>query len=322
MKKTKYTFLVLLTVLLFSCGGGSSSSASQNSGEIISTELYTGLIFPNDNPWNQDISQSPIDPNSDTYINSLGKNGYIHADFGTWWDGAPNGQPYVVVSGNQPKVPVKFDYTRESDPGPYPIPADAPIQGGPNGAGDRHVIVVDKDNGLLYEMYAAYPDGNGGWKAAAGAVFDLKSNKLRPAGHTTADAAGLPIYPALVKYDEVMVKKEITHALRFTANLTRNAYIHPARHAAGNSTDSSLPPMGMRVRLKANYDISSYPESVQVILRGLKKYGMILADNGTSWMISGAPNDNWNVYELHTIKQVPGSAFEVVKMGEVQYVQY
>lgn len=310
--------------LLFSCGDGSSTSASQNGsyGGVISTELYTGTIFPKDNPWNQDISNAPLDPDSDIYINSLGRNGNMHAAFGTWWDGAPNGQPYVVVSKNQPKVPVKFEYVRDSDPGPYPIPPDAPIQGGPDGTGDRHVIIVDKDNGLLYEMYAAYPDGKGGWTAVSGAIFDLKSNAQRPLGYTSADAAGLPIFPALVKYDEVMVKKEITHALRFTANRTRNAYVFPATHGASTSIDPSLPPMGMRVRLKADYDISSYPESVQVILRGLKKYGMILADNGVSWMISGEPNDNWDDNELHTIKQVPGSAFEVVKMGEVHYVKY
>ena len=325
MKKIKNTLVVLTMGLLFSCGGGSSTSTSQ-AAQVIQedsfNEAYSGSIFPKDNPWNQDISNSPLDPNSDTYINSLGRNGYMHADFGTWWDGAPNGQPYVIVSGNQTKVPVTFEYKRDSDPGPYPIPANAPIQGGPGGTGDRHVIVVDKDNGLLYEMYAAYPDGKGGWKAISGAIFDLKTNAVRPAGYTSADAAGLPIFPALVKYEEVVVKKEITHALRFTANRTRHAYVFPATHGAGVSTDPSLPPMGMRVRLKANYNISSYPESVQVILRGLKKYGMILADNGTSWMISGAPDDRWNDNELHTIKQVPGSAFEVVKMGEVQYVKY
>nr|BDT27811.1 hypothetical protein BHI3_12770 [Bacteriovorax sp. HI3] len=309
MKKT--IILFIFSGILASCVGDSGSTGGETT--ILST--YTERPFPSDNPWNQDISKEPVDPNSDVYINSLGRTATMHPDFGTWWDGAPNGQPFIVVTGNQKKVPVTFEYARESDPGPYPIPADAPIQGGPNGSGDRHVIVVDKDNNLLYELYRAFPDGKGGWTAVSGAVFDLSSNKMRPAGHTSADAAGLPIYPGLVRYDEVMVKGEINHAIRFTANRTRHAYVYPARHAAGSSNDPSLPPMGMRVRLKANYDISSYPESVQVILRALKKYGMILADNGASWMISGEPSDNWNDQELHTIKQVPGSAFEVVKMG-------
>ncbi len=322
MKKSKYIFLVALSIILSSCEGGPNGSTDGTYSGGTGSYTDTNRAFPADNPWNQDISNDPVDPNSDTYITSLGKNGYMHADFGTWWDGAPNGQPYVMVPGNQPKVPVTFSYARESDPGPYPIPADAPIQGGPNGTGDRHVIVIDRDNGILYEMYRAFPNGDGSWRAEAGAKFNLNSNEMRPAGHTSADAAGLPIYPGLVRYEEVMIKKEINHAIRFTANKTRNAYVYPARHAAGSSTDASLPPMGMRVRLKANYNISNYPESVQVILRALKKYGMILADNGTSWMISGAPNDDWNDYELHTIKQVPGSAFEVVKMGEVTRVQY
>lgn len=323
MKKTKYTFLVLLMGLLFSCGEGSSTSASQGGSGIISTELYAGKIFPEDNPWNQDISNAPLDPDSDTYITSLGRTGVLHPAFGTWWDGAPNGQPFIVVSGNQPKVPMSFYYTRDSEPGPYPIPLNAPIQGGANSDGDRHVIVIDKDNGLLYELYGAYPDNStGGWKAISGAIFDLKTNALRPKGYTSADAAGLPIYPGLVKYDEVMVKKEITHAIRFTANRTRKGYVYPARHSAGYSHDASLPPMGMRVRLKANYDISSYSETVQVILRAMKKYGMILADNGVSWQFSGEPNDNWNDNDLHTLKQVPGSAFEVVKMGEVEIQAY
>jgi hypothetical protein len=310
----KLFLMMLITTVISSCGGDNNSSNSEYS----SNQSFLERPFPADNPWNQDISQEPVDPNSDTYINSLGRYSYVHPDFGTWWNGAPLGQPYVVVSGNQERVPVQFDFVRDSDPGPYPIPADAPIQGGANSTGDRHVIVVDKDNLMLYELYGAYPDGNGGWKAISGAIFDLKSNALRPAGYTSADAAGLPIYPGLVKYEEVVLRKELNHAVRFTANQTRNAYVSPARHASGSSTDPSLPPMGMRVRLKAGYDISTYPESVQVILRGLKKYGMILADNGESWMISGAPNDNWNDFALHTIKQVPGDAFEVVKMGEVK----
>ncbi|MBC7427408.1 MAG: hypothetical protein H7336_02275 [Bacteriovorax sp.] len=317
MKKTKYIFLASLIIILYSCGG--SSSAGSSDGTYSGANSYTDRAFPVDNPWNQDISNAPLDPNSDIYISSMGRTGTVHPDFGTWWDGAALGQPVNTVSGSQTKVPVTFSYGRESDPGPYPIPANAEIQGGPNGTGDRHLIVIDKDRGILYEMYQAYQNGDGSWRAESGAKFNLNTNELRPAGYTSADAAGLPIYPGLVRYEEVVVKKEINHALRFTANQTRHAYVYPARHAAGNSTSTALPPMGMRVRLKAGYDISAYPESVQVILRTLKKYGMILADNGNSWMLSGIPNENWNDSELHTIKQVPGSAFEVVKMGEVQY---
>jgi hypothetical protein len=321
MTKTKYTILVTLTLtLLTSCGDGTSgvisNTANAGSSDYTSSP-YNGKVFPADNYWNQDISNEPVDPNSATYVNSLGSSETLHPDFGTWWDGAPIGIPITVVSGTQIKVPVSFDYASESDPGPYPIPTNAPIQGGPNGTGDRHVIVIDKDNGMLYELFNAYPHSDGSWTASSGAKFNLNTNSTRPAGWTSADAAGLPIYPGLARYEEIVVKKELTHALRFTANKTRAAYVFPASHAAGSSTDPSLPPMGMRVRLKANFNISGYPESVQVILRGLKKYGMILADNGASWMIGGAPNDNWNDSELHTIKQVPGSAFEVIKMGEV-----
>jgi hypothetical protein len=318
MKKIKCLVLLCTVGIISSCGGSSPSAG----GDEVFSYPFTDRPFPDSNPWNQDISQDAVDPNSDVYINSLGRYQTVHPDFGTWWNGAPLGQPYVIVSGSQAKVPVTFDYVSDSDPGPYPIPANAPIQGGPNSGGDRHVIVLDKDNGILYELYGAYPNSDGSWRAISGAVFDMNTNKMRPDGHTSADAAGLPIYPGLMKYEEVVVNKEVTHAVRFTANRTRNAYVYPATHGASNSNDPSLPPMGMRVRLKSSFNISGYPENVQVILRGLKKYGMILADNGESWMISGAPNDNWNDNELHTIKQVPGDAFEVVKMGTVTPVKY
>jgi hypothetical protein len=320
----KKTFLSLLSCsLLFSCGkSGPSSSPSVEEVTSFKAYSYSDRPFPDDNHWNKDISNEPVDPNSDTYINSLGKTGTLHADFGTVWEGAPIGIPYSVVPGNQPKVPVSFDYTDSSDPGPYPIPANVQIQGGPNSTGDRHVIVVDKDNGLLYEMYSVYPDGNGGWHAGSGAVFDLKSNKQRPTNWTSADAAGLPIYPALVRYEDVVIQKEIRHAMRFTANKTRRAFVFPATHQAGSTTDASVPPMGIRLRLKAGFDISTYPEHVQIILRALKKYGMYLADNGTSWQITGAPNENWDDQELHTLRQVPGSAFEVIKLPELQFTPW
>lgn len=310
MKKNLFLLIVLIN---YGCG---QSGSGPTSSEIAGSHNYIERPFPADNPWNQDISHEPVDPESDIYINSLGRSALMSPDFGTEWEGAPLGQPYVIVSGSQPKVPVSFFY--QSDPGPYPIPTDAPIQGGPDSTGDRHVIIIDKDNHLLYEMYDAHPNGDGSWRAVSGAVFNMKTNDMRPLGWTSADAAGLPIYPGLVRYEEVVIKKEINHAIRFTANKTRKGFIHPARHHAGLSYDTTLPPMGMRVRLKAGYDISTHPENVQVILRALKKYGMILADNGVSWMISGAPHPGWDDNELRSIRKVPGDAFEVVKMGTVQ----
>ena len=281
--------------------------------------LHGHRVFPADNPWNQDISSSPVDANSGNLIASIGLQTGLHPDFGTTWAGAPNGIPYVVVSGTQARVPITFTaYGSESDPGPYPVPAAAPIEGGPNGTGDRHVIVLDRDNWKLYELFSAFPvAGGAGWRAAGGAVFDLNSNALRPAGWTSADAAGLPIFPGLVRYDEVHERKEIAHALRFTAQTTRRAYVHPARHFASNNTSPNLPPMGMRVRLKASFDISRFPPAAQVILRALKKYGMILADNGSNWYISGAPDPRWDDDELSTLSGVRGSDFEVVQMGTI-----
>jgi hypothetical protein len=281
--------------------------------------LHGKQLFPFDNAWNQDISMSPVDPNSNNLIAGMGLATSLHPDFGTVWDGAPNGIPYIVVAGNQAPVPITFTaFGAQSDPGPYPVPAGAPIEGGPSGTGDRHVLVIDRDNWKLYEMYRAFPVNNGAsWNADSGAVFDLNSNALRPAGWTSADAAGLPIFPGLVRYDEVFEQQEIRHAIRFTAQITRRAYVAPARHWASTNTSVDRPPMGMRVRLKASVDISGYSPAMQVILRGLKKYGMILADNGSNWFISGAPDPRWNDNELNTLKGIKGSDFEVVKMENV-----
>ncbi|MBI2805774.1 MAG: hypothetical protein HYX68_12410 [Planctomycetes bacterium] len=274
-------------------------------------------LFPDNNPWNQDISREPVDPNSDNLIKSIGANRPLHPDFGTVYQNAPNGIPYVVVTGQQKKVPVKFTYADESDPGPYPVPFDPPIEGGPRGKGDRHILMLDRDNWKLYELFSAYPDGSGGWKAGSGAIFDLKSNKLRPAGWTSADAAGLPILPGLVRYDEAVVNKKIEHALRFTVVKSRRGYVYPATHFASRNTSADLPPMGMRVRLKASFNVKPFPAEVQVILRALQKYGMIVADNGGNWFLSGAPDPRWNDDNLHTMKKVKGHDFEVVKMGPV-----
>lgn len=272
-------------------------------------------LFPVDNDWNLDISAAPVDPNSAALIASIGLDRGLHPDFGTVYNGAPNGILYVVVDSTQPKVPVSFEYANESDPGPYPIPPDAPVEGGSDSTGDRHILVLDRDAMLLYELFAAYPESGGAsWHAGSGAIFDLSSNNLRPAGWTSADAAGLPILPGLVRYDEVVEQGAIQHALRFTTRRTRRAYVPPARHLASRLTDPNLPPMGMRVRLRAGFDVSPFPASVQVILNAMQTYGMFVADNGSDWYVSGAPDPRWDDDQLATIRRVTGRAFEVVRM--------
>jgi hypothetical protein len=276
--------------------------------------LPSRSVFPADNPWNRDVSRDPVDPNSDSLIASCGATSELHPDFGTVYGGAPWGIPFVTVPGSQPRVPVSFDYADESDPGPYPIPPDAPIEGGPSAGGDRHVLVVDVDHWMLYELFDAHPvNGGASWTAGSGAVFDLSSDALRPAGWTSADAAGLPIFPGLARYDE-MAAGAITHALRFTCPVTREAYVPPARHWASSQTSPNLPPMGMRVRLKAAVDISGFPADVQVILTALKRYGMMLADNGGAFFVSGAPDPRWNDADINTMKRLHGTDFEVVQM--------
>jgi hypothetical protein len=269
-------------------------------------------VFTENNVWNAPVDSLPVDPNSQNYIATIGSGKGLHADFGSGtWDGGPIGIPYTIVNGSQAKVSVTFDYADESDPGPYPVPPDALIEGGPQSTGDRHVLVIDKDNCMLYELYSAYPQANGTWQAGSGAIFDLRSYALRPATWTSADAAGLPLLPGLVRYDEV-ASGEIKHAVRFTAPQTKRAFIWPARHYASSLTGQQYPPMGQRFRLKANFDISGFSGDAQVILRALKKYGMILADNGSSWFISGAPDPRWNNDLLHELSRVSGSAFEAI----------
>ena len=266
-------------------------------------------VFPADNAWNTDVSSFPVDPRSDAYIASISADGdeYLHADFGADPD---YGIPYVVVAEDQPLVPINFtDYGDESDPGP--IPPDAPVEAG----GDQHVLVIQQGACKLYEMYDAEYNG-AGWDAASGAVFDLLSNKLRPEGWTSADAAGLPIFPGLVRYDEV-TSGAINHALRFTVSRTQRAYIPPATHYASDNNDPDLPPMGLRLRLKANYDISDNTGMARVILEALRTYGMIVADNGTSWFITGATDPRWDDDDLNQLKDVPGNAFEVVQTGTI-----
>ena len=270
-------------------------------------------VLPADNIWNSSVENLPVDPNSSTYISTIGATTGLHPDFGSGtWNGGPIGIPYTVVGGSQSRVSITFDYADESDPGPYPIPSDAAIEGGSQSTGDRHVLVLDRDNCILYEIFSAYPQPDGSWQAGSGAVFNLRSNALRPRGWTSADAAGLPILPGLTRYDE-MATGEIRHALRFTAPQTRKEFIWPARHYASSLTAANDPPMGQRFRLKATFDISRFSAGVQVILRALKRYGMILADNGSSWYISGAPDSRWNNDSLvNELKQVTGSDFESV----------
>lgn len=275
--------------------------------------------FPADNPWNQDISAAPVDPSSDAILAFIGKTTGLHADFGAGlWQGAPIGIPYVVVASSaQAKVPVTFGaYGDESDPGPMPIPATAPVEGGATSTGDRHVLVMDRDTCVLYELYNAHLQADGGWTADSTAVWDLKSNALRPYGWTSADAAGLPVFAGLARYDEV-ASGAITHALRFTVPTSRKAFVLPATHWASSTTNASAPPMGLRVRLKAGVDISAYPPQARVILAALKRYGMILADNGSAWYLSGAPDDRWDNTQLATLSGIHGSDLEVVQMGTV-----
>jgi hypothetical protein len=279
----------------------------------IGASLHGARPFPNDNPWNTPIDKDTIDTLSDKIISSIGLDVGLHPDFGANWNGGPFGIPYVVVTAKTPKKAVTFGYAGESDPGPYPIPANAPIEGGAASTGDRHILIIERDNWILYELYAAYPPGTG-WTAGSGAIFNLESNALRPAGWTSADAAGLPIFPGLVRYDEVVEQKQILHAVRFTVVNSRSAYIPPATHMASSKIADTLPPMGMRVRLKASVDISAYSANIQVILKAFKTYGMIMADNGSNWYVSGAPDARWSDDELSALKNIKGRDFEVVKM--------
>jgi hypothetical protein len=293
--------LVCLAVLL----GGSSAEALRMPAAPRCT------VFPKSNPWNRRVDRLPVAVNSAEIIRSIGAERALHPDFGSGlWEGAPIGIPITVVGRRTPKSRVLFEYADESDRGPYPIPRGVPIEGGYRSDGDRHALIVDRDACKLYELYALYPRGRG-WRAGSGAIWSLRSNRLRPAGWTSADAAGLPILPGLARYDEVR-RGVIDHALRFTVRRTRRAYVYPARHFASNSDDPSLPPMGLRVRLKASFDLSGYPRQARVVLTALKRYGMLVADNGSDWYITGSPNPAWRNDDLRTLGRVKGSEFEVV----------
>lgn len=310
---------VLLTVLacsLLSPNGHSSATTAAQTEPAQPPPAIAGCdVFPADNVWNTRVDELPLDPNSAVYVETIGADAPLHPDFGSgeWPPGSGTaiGIPYVDVPSDQPLVPVSFYYEGESDPGPYPIPPDVPIEGG----SDRHVLVLDRDRCLLYELFdAESQDGGSSWTAGSGAIFDLGSHALRPEGWTSADAAGLPILPGLVRYEEV-ASGAIHHALRFTAPQTREEFVWPARHYASDLTGEQYPPMGQRFRLRADFDISPFSPEVQVILRALKTYGMMLADNGSAWYLSGVPDERWDNDVLRELRELRGADFEAVDVS-------
>ena len=269
-------------------------------------------IFPADNVWHADVSKLPVHRDSAAWVASIGATAKVHPDFGSGTiDGSPFGIPITPVPAGQAKVKVTFSYAGESDAGPYPVPANARIEGGANADGDRHVILQDTAACKAYELYDAHPNGDGTWKAGSGAIYDLRANVLRKTGWTSADAAGLPILPGLPRVDEAAAGK-IDHAIRFTAPKTRKSYIWPARHAASESTDAALPPMGARFRLKAGVDLSRFPPQARAVAQAMKTYGAILADNGSPWFFSGTQDDKWVNSQLDWLKGLQGSDFEAV----------
>ena len=299
----------LLVMFLTACASSSPIAAPQPPN----TNLGGCSLFPSNNIWNTSIANLPVDKNSSAYISSIGNTVGLHADFGSGlYQGQPIGIPYVVVPANQPGVKIStFLYDDESDHALYPIPANPPIEGGASSKGDRHILIVREGECKLFEVGNAYPNTDGSWRVGAGAIWDLKSNALRPNTWTSADAAGLPILPGLIRHDEVAAGA-INHAIRFTADITQTAFIWPARHQAGSSSATTVPPMGARFRLKAGFNTASFPKDVRVILEALKTYGLILADNGSNWFLSGTQDEAWDNDLLSSISQVKGSNFEAV----------
>ncbi|MGH7648195.1 MAG: ricin-type beta-trefoil lectin domain protein [Gemmatimonadaceae bacterium] len=294
-------------------GGKSITFTATGNG---TPDLRGRKIFPASSPWNTDISTAALDPNSAALIASCGAGKQLHPDFGTVYRGAPNGVPLIVVHNTQPKVPISFRYATESDAGPYPLPPNTPVQGGLSSTGDRHTLVVDWEDWKSFEVFSAFPQSGGtSWKAGSGAIFNLTTGTTRPAGWTSADAAGTPMVPEMVRYDEAVLHKLIAHALHISCDKTRDAYVSPARHAAGDGTSTSLPPMGMRVRLKKSVNISGFSAANQVILRALQHYGAYVADDGVGFMLAGVPDPRWNDTDLHQLTKLTSSSFEVVKMG-------
>jgi len=313
------SFVVTIAALFLLCGSAFSQAGTCSGMTVGQLTSLNGFVpFPSNSLWNIDISAAPVDPNSANYINFIGSTVTLHPDFGAGtFHNQSIGIPYQVVAGSQAKVPVTLGaFFDESDPGPEPIPSNALIEGYPKpGNGDRHVLVLEKDGCWLYELYKATLK-SGKWSADATAIWDMTTNEQRPYTWTSADAAGLPIFVGLARYDEVTAGA-INHALRFTIPTTQKAFVLPATHWASTTTDPNAPPMGMRIRLKASFDISGYPADDQVILTAMKKYGMILADNGSGIFISGAPDDRWNNTNLNLLKQITASNFEVVQNGTI-----
>ena len=300
-----------MLLILVACSAGAAAVSAAGAHRLAQAPRCP--ILPASNHFNQRVDALPVAANSSTLIASIGADATAKADFGSGlWEGGPIGIPYKVVRGSQKRVPVTFAYADESDKGPYPLPANVPIEGGRNADGDRHVIVVDRDRCKLYELFDARPlDGGARWRAGSGAIFDLRSNRLRPRGWTSADAAGLPILPGLARYGDV-AKGSIDHALRFTARRTRRAYVYPARHFASSDSDPALPPMGLRVRLRRGANLAGLGPQARIVARALQRYGAILADNGSPWFFSGAPDSRWDNDDLQTLRRLSGSDFEVV----------
>lgn len=296
---------------------GAAAAAVAGAGGPTGVPSLAGCpIFPADNPWNRRVDRLPVAPDSNAIVASIGLEKHVHADFGSGlWDGGPIGIPITVVTKATPRSRVRFDYAGESDRGPYPVPRNVRIEGGPNADGDRHALIVDRTACKLYELFGLRRDG--GWTAGSGAIWDLGSNRLRPETWTSADAAGLPILPGLARYDEV-ARGRIGHALRVTVSRTRRAYVWPARHFASSDTDPTLPPMGLRLRLKQSFDIAGFPQQARVVLRAMQEYGLVVADNGSDWYVSGAPHPRWDNDDLHSLHDVPGSAFEVVDPATIR----
>ena len=306
--------LIIGAVLALAGAGTAAAAAGQYP---FGTATGGCPVFPASNPWHENISKLPVSPLSGAYIASIGASGFLHPDFGS---NLTYGIPYAVVAQSQAKVPIHFTaYGSQSDKGPYPIPPGAPVEGGAGSSGDRHVLVLQAGACKLYELYDAHPNADGSWDAGSGAVFNLRSNKLRPNGWTSADAAGLPIFAGLIRYDEIQ-RGFINHAIRFTAPSTQAGFIHPATHFASSSSNPDLPPMGLRLRLKASFDISHFPRVARIILRAMKTYGLILADNGSPWYFQGATDPRWNDNQLDTLKSVPASAFEAVQTGPILHI--
>jgi hypothetical protein len=309
---------LLLTVVLAAASTAAAGAGFAGpSGLAAASPTLAGCaVLPADNAWNRPVDGLPVARDSDAIVAAIGLDDHVHADFGSGlWEGAPIGIPITVVPPGTARSRVTFDDADESDRGPYPIPAGVRIEGGATSDGDRHAILVERGTCRLFELYALRREG-GAWRAGSGAIWSLRSNALRPAGWTSADAAGLPILPGLARYEEV-ARGRIDHALRITVSRTRRAYVWPARHFASDATDPALPPMGLRLRLKASFDVARFPRQARVVLRAMQRYGVMVADNGSDWYVSGAPDPRWDNDDLHTLHDVPGSAFEVVDPAAV-----